>query len=183
MTGPVPPSATGLPVLRLSAGELVHLDVEFCDLVPPNRGETEEAIRFKGRRIDAHGKAGELVRVFVDAAGAAVTMRKSGVLRGELPTLPEGEAVQPVPLAHKRLTIRRVQGRNNVTWLDIRPREGALAAEDEQLLADYHWALALARNEFAPLLHSDGYPVGAAELLTMADVLMTARRRARHTRG
>lgn len=187
MTGPgpsAPPAAAGLPVVRLSAGEVVHLDVEFCDLVPARRGDTEESIRFKGRRVDATGRGGELVRVFVDAAGAAVAMQKSGVLRGDLPALPAGEGVVPLPLVHKRLTLQRVESRRGGwTSLDIRPREGAIAAEDETLLADYQWALAHARNQFAPQLCSDGYPVGAAELLSMADALMTARRRARHTRG
>jgi hypothetical protein len=175
----------GTPIVRLTAGEDVHLDVEFCDLVPPNRGSLEESIRFKGRRLGPDGKPGELVRVFVDAAMAEPVMRRTGLLRGPMPVLPVGETSLPIPLTRRRLTLRRVErpNRPDITWLDIRPREGVAAAADDQLLADYRWALAQARNEFAPLLQQDGYPVGATELLTITDTLVHARRRDRHQEG
>jgi hypothetical protein len=175
-------AAAGTPIIRLAPGEDVHLDVDFCDVVPPNRGETDPSVRFKGRVV-AGARKGELVRVFVDASAAEVPMTRHGVLRGALPELADGETAAPVALARKRLTIHRVQGKNQITWFDIRPREGVIAAEDERLLADYHWAFAQARNEIAPLLQRDGYPVGAAELLTIADTLFHARRRDRLTRG
>lgn len=171
--------------MRLNPGEVVHLDVEFCDVVPPIDGETTPGLRFKGKQVSADGRVIKpLVRVFLDGAEAvAVTMRKTGVLRGALPELPVGEIAAAVALAHRRLTLRRVQGPRQIIYLDIHPRAGAIAAQDEELLADYHWAYGHARNSVAPLLEVEGYPLGATELLTITTTLFHERRRGRHTRG
>lgn len=169
-------------IVRLAAGESIELDVEFCDLVPANVATEGPSLRLKGRRVGPDGRPGELVRVFLDVEMAETPMRKSGVLRAPLPDLPRGETVLPVPLNRKRLTLRRVEGKNRVTWLEIRPREGVVALEDEEILGDYHWALASARNHYTGLLQSDGYPVGAAEIVTMANELFHERRRSRQER-
>lgn len=181
MTAPAAPPS-GTPIIRLADVEFLQLDVDYCDLVPPNRGELDESVRFKGRVVDGVRK-GELVRVFVDAAGAEAIMRKTGVLRGPLPVLPAGETSLPVPLVHRRLTLRRVERPNRVTWLDIRPRAGVADAADEHVLADFHWAFAHARNDLVPLLVADGYPVGAADVVALTRELFHARRRDRLTRG
>ncbi len=178
---------TGAPVVRLHPGEFVHLDVEFCDVVPPIDGETTPGLRFKGRQVGADGRVLKpLCRVFLDNAEAvAVTMRKTGVLRADavLPELPIGEQAAPVTLAHRRLTMRRVQGPRQIIYLDIAPRAGAVAAQDEEILADYHWAYGHARNTVAPLLDAERYPLGAAELLTITTTLFHERRRGRLNRG
>lgn len=162
--------------LKLEPGQVIELDVEYCDLVPSHDGPMAPQFRFKGQLVGRDGRAGELVRFFVDVSMAEEAMRRTGVLLGLLPELPRGEQVVAVPLQRRRLTIRRVDVGRGITQYEIRPREGVVSAEDEQILGDMHWALGSARNHFMPLLRADGHAIGPDEALAIAIPLFHARR-------
>lgn len=178
------------PVVHLAPNESIDLDVDYCDLVPPNRVGEPPAFRFKGRVL-AHAEArghpllrrGDRVVVYVDATMGEIPMRKSGVLRVDLPDLPAGEKVQPIRLERRQLALRRPQGTRGQTHYEIRPREGAVATADDELVRDFQWALGTARNQLAGTLQADGYAVGADDLVAMATTLFHERRRSRQGRG
>lgn len=167
---------------NLKPGDSIDIDVEYCDLVPPTEPGEGPAFRFKGHAIGANGRPSEYVKVFIDVESAEFSMKRTGVIRAPIGELPTGETVLPVRLAHRRLTLRRRVGARGWTSYEILPRDGAVASDDEALLADYHWAYAHVRNDLVPLLEADRLPVGAADVVAMTHELFNARRRSRQGR-
>lgn len=169
-------------VVRLAPGDAIDLDVEWCDVVPSSTAGATE-LRLKGRMVGSDGRPQELVRLFFDLEMIEQPLRRAGVLRDPVPDLPTGERIQPLRIAKRRLTIAREKNASGATWYRVALRDGAMDPGDEELLADYHWAFAQARNAVVPLLEADRLAVGASDVLAVTATLFHERRRGRPGRG
>lgn len=164
-------------IVRLAPGEQVDLDLEWCDVVPSATSGPQ--LRLKGRLLGADGRPERLARLFFDLEMIEQPLRRAGVLRDPIPELPAGETTLALPVLRRRLTLGRAKNANGATWYTVRLRDGAVDAGDEQMLADYSWAYAQARNVVVPLMVADQLPVGAGDVLAIARTLFHERRRSR----
>jgi len=172
----------GTTILRLQPGQTVQLEVAHCDLVHAMEPAEPAEFRFKGRLLGAAGPTGEHVRLFIDREQIEPQLRRAGIV-GDVPELPASERELQVRLRYRRLEIGRVRGPSGATSYRAAVLDGAPQDGDEQLLADYHWAFAQARNAVVPLLEADRLAVGASDVLAVTATLFHERRRGRPGRG
>lgn len=172
----------GTQIVRLQAGQTVKIDVVHCDLVPSMEPTDPAEFRFKGQLLGANGPTGEHVRLFIDREQIEPQLRRARII-GDVPELPPSEREMRVRLMYRRLEIGRVKGPSGATSYRVAVIDGTPQDGDEQLLADYHWAFAQARNAVVPLLEADRLAVGASDVLAVTATLFHERRRGRPGRG
>lgn len=158
--------------LRFSLDEPVEIDVSYCDVVrarePNHSGPFELRIRGIRQPDGAH------VRGFVPLLEIEGSLIHAGALLQAVNTdgiAPTERAFVAVPLAKFALTVTK-RRKGNGHWLyEVTVRDGAQAVD----LAQYLRSLRDAAEHAVPVLQGKGYPVGAAEVISIAGQLFAAR--------
>ncbi len=170
MTTPAPRAAAVEHELRFGLDEPVEIDVQYCDVVSarPQTNAGPFELRFRGTRQPD----GVLVRGFVPLLEIEGPMVAAGVIDTLVNTDGVAQGVRPVavPLLKYALTITKRRKGNGAWSYDVDVRSLAAAVDFAQYLRALKDAC-----EAAPLLQKEGYAVGAADVIKIADSLFMVR--------
>lgn len=158
-------------LLRFSLDDPIELDVIFCDLVharDPNPGGPYE-LRLRGTRTSD----GARVKGYVPLAQVEGSLLEAGAIAALVDTggLPQGGGHMAVPLLRHTITLTKRRRGNGDMRFEVAVRDAAAGGD----VAQYRRALQDAAEQLLPVLKREGYAVGAADVISIADTLFAVR--------